>query len=148
MNLMSRSLVFLAGLLAAAAADAGESAVRVGTFRRAEVLVAYYRSAAWHATLEAKRKERDEAKAAGDAEKVQRLEAWAERAQELAHRQLAGLASLDANGLLDHLKTLLPAVAAKARVRLVVEQPLFRDEGVELVDVTALIAKGLPPAKP
>lgn len=128
-----------------AVASGGEGALRVGTFRRAQVLVAYYRSAAWHTTLSAKRVERDKAKAAGDAEKVRELEAWGERAQELAHRQLAGLASLEANGLLDRLKKVLPGVAADARVHAIVEQPLFHDDAVELIDVTDRIAKHFPP---
>ncbi|MFC1805857.1 hypothetical protein ACFL09_02630 [Planctomycetota bacterium] len=137
------TLLLLAAL--ATPAVAGAPRLRVGTFRRTEVLVAYYRSAAWNKVLADKRAERDKAKAAGDKDKVAKLEAWGAESQHRAHRQLAGQATLDANGLLDHLKTVLPAVAAQAKVALIVEQPLFKDDSVEDIDVTAPIAKLLAP---
>ncbi|MFW6162557.1 MAG: hypothetical protein ACODAJ_07280 [Planctomycetota bacterium] len=140
------ALCLAALALPAFAGQPQAAGLRVGTFRRAQVLVAYYRSATWQQILDAKRAERDQAEADGDADKVRRLEAWGDLAQERAHRQLAGLATLDANGLRDRLHQILPAVAQKAGVHVIVEQPLFHDDdAVTLIDVTAHIVNHLPP---
>jgi hypothetical protein len=67
---------------------------RVGTFNRQAVVVAYYRSPQWAATLKEKQQELAEAKRANDHVKIQQLNAWGEQAQELAHEQLAGEAPI------------------------------------------------------
>ena len=148
---LASAICLLAGLATPALSGAVPSPpaatkLRAGTFRRTEILVAYYRSAFWHKALTDKRAERDKAKANGDKPKAEQLEAWGAAAQHRAHRQLTGEVSLAANGLLDHLKKALPAVAAQAKIHLIVEQPLFNDDAVETIDVTDLIVKHFPPA--
>lgn len=120
--------------------------VRVGTFKRTELLVAFYRSAAWDKELRNMMAERDAAKARGDMEKVKEIEAKGRKSQEHAHKQLAGQASLD--NILAHLKDALPAVAKEAGVEVIVEKPLFATERAQLVDVTALLVKQLPKRVP
>lgn len=146
---MARPPILVATLLLLAAlgtpAVAGAPALRVGTFRRTEVLVAYYRSAAWNKMLADKRAERDKAEAAADHDTARKLEAWGRLAQERAHRQLTGQAPLTDNGLLDQLAKALPQVAAQAKVHLIVERPLYHDDAVQTVDVTDLLTRHLPP---
>lgn len=117
---------------------------RVGTFQRKEVLVSFYGSAIWVRELESLRTELEEAKSQNDSKKVVDIELRGNTLQELAHRQLAGEAAL--TNILAHLESTLPTVAKEARVQIIVEQPIFRDNSIELVDVTPLLVKQFPPA--
>lgn len=128
------------------AEDKAPAKVRVGVFKRTELLVAFYGSAAWGKELRNMLAERDAAKARGDMEKVKEIEAKGRKSQEHAHMQLAGKASLD--NILAHLRDALPAVAKEANVEVIVEKPLFATERAELVDVTALLVKQLPKRAP
>jgi len=127
------------------AAAAQQTKVRVGTFRRTELLVAFYRSKRWDQTLRNMMDERRKAKAAGNHVRVKELEAQGQALQERAHRQLAGKATL--KEIMEQLQPKLPDVAKQANVRLIVEKPLFHDASVEFVDVTDLLVKHFSPAR-
>jgi len=117
-----------------ASAIAGQPA-RVGTFDRQSIVVAYYRSPLWAETMNSKLAERDAAKQAGDTAKVQELNAWGQAHQDLSHRQLMGLASID--NILQALAPAFTEVARKAGVeKIVAEKP---PAGAEAVDVTPLL---------
>ncbi len=116
---------------------------RVGTFQRKEVLVAFYRSEHWDRQLRAMMAEAKKAKADGDDKKVAELEAKGAGLQAEAHRQLAGQAPL--TNVLAHLKKEFGAVARETNVALIVEEPLYRDPSVQVVDVTPLLVKRMPP---
>jgi len=122
-----------------------ESAFRIGTFRRTELLVAYYGSTVHDKAIKKLKENHDRAQSAGDLDKVKELEAQGGASQELAHRQLAGEAPL--TNVLEQLKDALPAIAKEASVVVIVEQPLYRDPSVREVDVTPWLVKKFEPAR-
>lgn len=117
--------------------------VRIGTFQRAKLLVAFYQSDSWDKHLREMMIQRDSAKAAGDEEKVKKIESEGAASQEVAHKQLAGEANLD--NIFTRFQPVLSEIAKKANVQLIVEKPLFNDSTVEVVDVTDLLIEQFPP---
>ena len=127
-----------AGLLAAlAVAQAPAQTVRVGTFHKPSIVVAFYRSPLWAESLKAKMAEMAVAKAANDTKKVQELDAWGNAHQETAHQQLAGEAPI--TNILEALAPGLPEIAKKARVAMIVADLPYADSSVETVDVTDML---------
>ena len=120
-----------------AVAQAPAQTVRVGTFHKAAIVVAFYRSPLWTLTLNMKTAEIAAAKAANDTKKVQELDAWGNAQQETAHQQLAGQAPI-AN-ILEALAPGLPDIAKKARVSMIVADLPYADSSVEKVDVTEML---------
>jgi hypothetical protein len=130
------------GLIATlAVAQAPAQTVRVGTFHKPSIVVAFYRSPLWAETLKAKMAEMATAKAANDTRKVQELEAWGNTGQETAHQQLAGEAPI--TNVLEALAPGLPEVAKKARVTMIVADLPYADSSVETVDVTGMLLDSL-----
>ncbi|MGA2771821.1 MAG: hypothetical protein ABSG26_13500 [Bryobacteraceae bacterium] len=126
------------GLIAAlAVAQAPAQTVRVGTFHKASIVVAFYRSPLWAESLKAKMAEMAVAKAANDTKKVQELDAWGNAHQETAHQQLAGEAPI--TNILEALAPGLPEIAKKARVAMIVADLPYADSSVETVDVTDML---------
>jgi len=135
-----------------AAKDAAGQTVkrlRVGTFDSRAVALAYYRkfcrSPEFVARLKKLKEERDQAKAAGDQEKVKRLEAEGRGEQERSHSQVFGSAPIDE--IMAKVKDQLPTVAKKAGVDLIVSKwsLAYRSPDAEFVDVTEPIAKLFQP---
>jgi len=120
-----------------AVAQAPAQTVRVGTFHKPSIVVAFYRSPLWAVTLKAKTAEMALAKAANDTKKVQELDAWGNAQQETAHQQLAGQAPL--TNILEALAPGLPEVAKKARVAMIVADLPYADSSVQSVDVTEVL---------
>jgi hypothetical protein len=126
------------GLIAAlAVAQAPAQTVRVGTFHKASIVVAFYRSPLWAETLKAKMAEMAAAKAANDTKKVQELDVWGNAHQETAHQQLAGEAPI--TNILEALAPGFPEIAKKARVTMIVADLPYADRSVEKVDVTEML---------
>ena len=126
------------GLIAALAiAQAPAQTVRVGTFHKPSIVVAFYRSPLWAETLKAKMAEMAAAKAANDTKKVQELDAWGNAQQERAHQQLAGEAPI--TNILEALAPGFPDIAKKARVTMIVADLPYADSSVEKVDVTEML---------
>lgn len=117
--------------------------VRIGTFQRDKLLVAFYQSENWDKHLREMMVQRNAAKATGDEEKIKKIESEGAASQEIAHKQLAGEANLD--NIFAHLKPVLSEIAKKANVQLIVEKPLFNDSTVEVVDVTDLLIEQFHP---
>ena len=130
-------LAALTMVAATAMAQTPQPSVRVGTFHRPSVVTAFYRSPLWAEQIKQKMAERDAARIANDTKKVQELEAWGARHQELAHQQLTGAASI-AN-ILDSLAGAIPEIARKARVVVIAVDLLYTDPSIETVDVTGQI---------
>jgi hypothetical protein len=127
-------------VLAAAALTAnlaGAQTIRVGTFHKPSVVVAFYRSPLWADALKAKHSELDAARKANDTQKAQDLEGWGQTQQDLAHRQLAGEAPID--NILAALAPQLPELARKAGVVLIAPDLPYADRTVQTVDVTDLL---------
>ena len=125
--------LFLCGVALAAQAQP----VRIGTFNRQALVVAYYRSPQWAEILKTKKAERDTATRAGDSAKAKALEAWGQNSQELAHRQLAGEAPI--TSIVEALAPALPEIARKANVAAIAVDLPYAAPAVETVDVTALL---------
>jgi hypothetical protein len=120
-----------------------QSKNRIGTFRRAELLVAFYHSAIWDKELQSLKNQLEKAKAEGDQKRVQEVESQGSALQERAHKQLTGEAPL--TNILPYLQSAWKKVAKEAGVSVIIEQPVFYDESVELIDVTTLLVKEFPP---
>jgi hypothetical protein len=133
--LLKLTLVALAVVVAARASAA--QAVKVGTFDKASIVVAFYGSSLWSAELKAKQEELQHAKQSNDKKRIDALNRWGADSQELAHKQLAGEAPID--NILAMLKPLLPAVAARAHVAAIVPKVEWNGNSVEVVDVTGLL---------
>jgi hypothetical protein len=126
------------GLMAALAiAQAPAQAVRVGTFQKASVVVAFYRSPLWAANLKVKMAEMAAAKTANDTKKVQELDAWVNAHQKTAHQQLTGEAPL--TNILEALAPGLAEIAKKARVAMIVADLPYADSSVQSIDVTEML---------
>jgi hypothetical protein len=126
------------GLIAAlAVAQAPAQTVRMGTFHKASIVVAFYRSPLWAESLKAKMAEMAAAKAANDTKKVQELDTWGNAGQETAHQQLAGEAPI--TNILEALAPAWPEIAKKARVAMIVADLPYADSSVEKVDVTEML---------
>ena len=108
--------------------------VRVGTFHKASVAVAYYRSPLWAETLKSQMAAMQAAKRANDTQKVKELEEWGGKRQEIAHRQLTGEAPI--TNILEALTPAFPEIARQARVAIVVADLPYADASVQTVDVT------------
>lgn len=107
---------------------------RIGTFDKQSIVLAYYRSPLWADTMKSKMAEMQEAKRANDTQKVQELQDWGQKHQDLAHQQLAGKAPI--TNIIDALAPAFPEIAKQAQVDKVVADP---DPSAQTVDVTAYI---------
>ena len=106
---------------------------RVGTFDRKSIVIAFYRSPMYAATLRAHIAAHDSAKHVGDSARVRELETWGVRQQETAHEQLAGDAPI-AN-ILDALRPAFDSITKASRLRTIVAAP-FKDARADVVDIT------------
>jgi hypothetical protein len=129
-----KQLSILAAAIAVTAGLAGAQTIRAGVFDKQAVVVAFYRSPQWAEANRAKVAEREAARTANDAAKVQALEAWGATQQELAHRQLAGEAPIAS--VLEVLAAGFPEIARRAGVNLIAPDVVFADGAVQTVDVT------------
>jgi hypothetical protein len=126
------------GLIAAlGTAQMAAQTIRVGTFHKQAIVVAFYRSPSWSDTLKQKMAELAAAKKAGDTTKAKELEAWGAAQQELAHRQLAGEAPI--SNILEALTPAFPAIAQKAEVAIIAPDLPYASAAVQTVDVTDLL---------
>jgi hypothetical protein len=111
--------------------------VRVGTFDKPSVVLAFYRSPQWAGILKAKMAEMDAAKKANDTKKIEELNAWGGASQEMAHKQLEGKASI-AN-ILEVLAPAFPEIARKAQVSKIDPEVTHATADVQPVDVTVAL---------
>jgi len=111
--------------------------VKVGTFDKESIVVAFYNSPLWAAKLKEKEAEMEQAKQANDQKKIAELNQWGGDSQELAHKQLAGKAPI--TNILEMLQPMLPVVAAQANVVRIVPDSADAGNSVETVDVTGLL---------
>src|ERR1017187_8247226 len=130
---VSMKLIWL-GLIACLLAA---QTVRVGTFHKASVAVAYYRSPLWAEALKSQMAAMQAAKRANDTQKVKELEEWGGKRQEIAHRQLTGEAPI--TNILEALTPAFPEIARQARVAIVVADLPYADASVRTVDGTGSI---------
>lgn len=115
--------------------------IRVGIYDSRAIAVAYARSEMfrqWYAKLSA---ERDQAKAAGDENRVKQIEAQGAAQQERFHQQAFSTASVA--DLVDKISREIPAIAREAGVVLIVSkwEVMYHDPSVEYVDVTLALVK-------
>jgi hypothetical protein len=122
---------------ALAAAPMMPQTIKVGTFHKPSVVVAFYRSPQWASVMQAKIAEQQEAKKANDTKRAEELEAWGQSHQELAHKQLMGEAPI--TNILEALTPAFPEVARKAQVAVIAPDLLYADRMVEQMDVTDLL---------
>ena len=120
------------GSAAGVAAQEQTASNKVGTFDKTAIVLAYYRSELWAATLSAKRAEHNQAVKAGDTARAKELEQWGGTSQELAHQQLWGKAPID--NIVEALQPAFVEVKRTAGVDQIVVAPY--DGKAATVDVT------------
>ncbi|MHC5002294.1 MAG: hypothetical protein ACYTJ0_04150 [Planctomycetota bacterium] len=136
----------LLGLPLALTGNAGQAdvpALRVGVYDNRSIAIAYAASA--YNPVGQKMKAYEAAKAAGDTELVEELEAWGEKAQRQLHRQ--GFGRVPVGELLAHVKDRLPEVARRAGVDAIVWQADYLTPHVEKVDVTMELVQLFEPSE-
>jgi hypothetical protein len=111
--------------------------VKMGTFDKTSIVVAFYGSPMWSAELKANEAEMQQAKAAGDQKKVAELSKWGKDQQKLAHKQMAGGTNID--NILQTMKPMFAAVEAQAHVTTIVPEGSGTNRKVATVDVTDLL---------
>ncbi|HTZ22205.1 MAG TPA: hypothetical protein VMC06_15080 [Opitutaceae bacterium] len=117
--------------------------VRIGTFQRGSLIMAFYRSAAWSAKLSELMNQRNQAATSGDLATIDQIEGRIRAMQELADQQLAGKAPID--NIYEQLKPMWADIAREANVQLIVYDPLFVAPGTPLQDITPYLLKRFPP---
>lgn len=115
--------------------------LKVGTFVRAYLVQAYYRSAAWKKHVQELVEKRNKAAIASDLDTVDGIDQELAGMQALAERQAAGKAPL--TNIYAALKDDWPAIAKEAGVDVIVEPPLYLAPGSALHDVTAVVVRYL-----
>lgn len=138
-------LVTAASLVALTLASRPEAPpkARLGTYDSRAVAIAYAPSR--HNPVAEKLREHEAAKAKGDTQRVQELEAWGAAHQRQLHRQ--GFARVPVDDLLAHVADRLPDVAKAAGVDAIVFGCNQHRADVELVDVTLAIVALYEPSE-
>jgi hypothetical protein len=98
---MKRFLIALVVLFSSLLAQS-QTPKPIGTFDRRSIVIAFYRSPSWNATVTEKKQSLEKARKAGDEAKIRELESWGATSQNLAHEQLAGNAAI--TNILEALK--------------------------------------------
>ena len=117
--------------------------MRVGTFQRGSLIMAFYRSAFWSAKLSDLMVQRNQAATKGDLATIDQIEGRIRVMQELADKQLAGKEPID--NIYEQLKPMWTDIAREANVQLIIYDPLFLAPGTSLVDITPYLLKRFPP---
>lgn len=126
-----------AAMGALATAPMAAQTIKVGTFHKPSLVVAFYRSPMWASVIQAKIAELQEAKKANETRRVEELNTWGTTQQELAHKQLTGEAPI--TNILAAVAPAFPEIARKAQVAMIAPDLLYADRAVEQVDVTDLL---------
>ena len=119
------------------------TSVRIGTFHRGSLVIAFYRSAFWSERLGVLMEQRKKAGLDGDHATIDKVEGQIRAMQELAEKQLAGKEPID--NILEQFKPMWAEIARETNVQLIVEEPLFLVPGTPLVDITPNLLKRFPP---
>jgi hypothetical protein len=118
--------------ISSASAEKAGSGMRIGTYESRAVAIAFARSS--FMPVAEKRREYQEAKAAGDTEKIKELEEWFPAYQRQLHRQ--GFGRVPVDDILEYVKDRLPEVASAMGVDAIVFDCNYASDQVEVVDVT------------
>ena len=129
--------------MAGAPAAPASTGVRVGTFQRGSLIMAFYRSAFWNAKLSELMGQRNQAATKGDLATIDQIEGRIRAMQELGDKQLAGKAPID--NIYEQLKPMWAEIAREANVQLIVADPLYLDPAAPVVDITPYLLKRFPP---
>ena len=129
--------------MAGAPAAPVATSVRVGTFQRGSLIMAFYRSAFWSAKLSELMVQRNKAATNGDLATIDQIEGRIRAMQELGDKQLAGKEPID--NIYEQLKPMWADIAREANVQLIVADPLYLDSTAPLVDITPYLLKRFPP---
>jgi hypothetical protein len=117
--------------------------IRIGVFNTRAVALAYGRSKMGMEEINKLIAEAKEAKEKGDKKKFQKLDAELRMWQDKAHWQVFSVCNID--DILAHIRPHYEEIAKKAGVIVIVEQAVYTDKNVEVVDVTELMAEQFGP---
>ncbi|MGA2219354.1 MAG: hypothetical protein ABSG51_14775 [Terracidiphilus sp.] len=142
MKSITLAAIILSGLPLAAAAQApiasapAQPVSVIGTYDKASIVLAYYRSPIWAAILDDRRFELKTVKAANDTARAKELEKYGGESQDLAMQQLAGKAPID--NILAVLQPEFKELTGRMKLAAIVESPA-PDSKAATVDVTSLL---------
>ncbi|MDO8303222.1 MAG: hypothetical protein Q7T18_08270 [Sedimentisphaerales bacterium] len=120
-----------------------EQKIRIGVFNTRAVALAHGRSKMYMEEINKLVAEAKEAKVKGDDKKFQKLDAQLKMRQEKGHWQVFCDLGID-----DILKLIRPnygEIAKNAGVSAIVEQAVYNDKNIEVIDVTELMAEQFTP---
>jgi hypothetical protein len=122
-----------------------QSMVRIGTFDSRAVAVAYANSDEVLGYMAGLRAEYEEAKAAGDEERVAELEVLGPAQSELLEKQAFSTWPVD--NILGMIEGEIPGIAVQAGVDVIVSKwhVVYQGEGVEFINVTELMVMPFDP---
>jgi Skp family chaperone for outer membrane proteins len=145
MALITAACTLLAG---EAKPAANGQVIVIGTFDSRAVTIAYAHSEQWKQKLQQMQKGLDEAKSAGDMNKVKEIEQWGPANQIKFHMQ--GFGTADVSDILENIKSDIPGIAKEAGVDIIVSKwnIVYQNPSIKTVDITEkLIAPFKPDAK-
>jgi hypothetical protein len=117
--------------------------LRVGVYDSRAVCVGSRNSGATNKQVDELRKQLKDAEAAGDAKRVEQIKARGQTLQTVRHLQAFSNAPVDE--FLAQIKDKLPAIAAEAKVDVIVAKADYCASGVETIDVTDALVKAFNP---
>ncbi|MHC4414881.1 MAG: hypothetical protein ACYS0G_06320 [Planctomycetota bacterium] len=135
--------VTMLGAFSVARSHEPRAGLRVGVYDNRAIAVAYATSR--FNPVSEKMAEFEKAKAAGDAKRVEELEAWGEKHQRQLHRQ--GFGRVPVDDLLAHVKDELPEVARKTGIDAIAWHCDYASADVEQVDITTELVMLFDPSK-
>jgi hypothetical protein len=133
------------GCAATVTPPTGDGTVSVGTFDSRAVAIAYARSDMARESMAGLMAEFEQAKLAGDTERVAELEAIGKERQAELHLQ--GFSTGSVAGYLELVEAQLPGIARQAGVELLVSKwdLVYRDPSAQTHDVTELLVEAFDP---
>jgi hypothetical protein len=148
-GLMTLAMLLAPALVLCACNTAQSEKVRIGVYDSRSVAVAWAGTKSFNDSWGSLQSEYEQAKAAGDQNRVEELEAEAQARQQLMHLQAFSTAPVD--DILTHIEDSLPEIKQNAGVTMLVskwdKETLDKYPSAELVDVTVMLVDALHPSE-
>ncbi len=131
------------GKVVAAENPQEQTTFRLGVFESRAIAIAYAPSR-FNTAPKKLMEEQKKAESEGNSKRIEELKKEGARLQDRLHRQ--GFGNAPVNDLLEHIKGSFPDACKAAGVEAIVTGVVFKNPGVETVDVTDLLVKPFEPS--
>lgn len=148
-GLMTLAMLLAPALVLCGCGTAQNAKVRIGVYDSRAVAIAWAGTKSFNESWGLFQSEYQKAKAAGDQNRVEELEAEAQARQQLMHMQAFSTAPVD--DILAHIEDSLPEIKQNAGVTVLVskwdKETLAKYPSAEMVDVTMMLVDALHPSE-